>query len=144
MDKSLLRIAFADDDMDDHLFFFDAIKKIYQLALVNNFFNSADLLHFFVTQRNIYPHIIFLDKNMPGNENYECLDAIKNTPVLSTIPLIIYSTSHNAREIEDGIRKGAAAFITKPGTIPDTMHLLRTTIREHVPVSFQERAMSAV
>src|SRR6476620_2164373 len=105
MDKNLLRIAFADDDMDDHLFFFDAVKRIYQLALINNFFNSEDLLNFFVVQKNIVPHIIFLDKNMPGNENYQCLCELKKTPVLSTIPVIIYSTSSHVKEIEEGIRQ---------------------------------------
>lgn len=144
MDKSLLRIAFADDDADDHLFFFDAVKKIYQLALINNFFTSADLLHYFAVQRNIPPHIIFLDKNMPGNENYECLVEIKRTPVLSAVPVVIYSTSSSAREIEDGLHRGAAAFITKPGNLAETIQVLRSTINEHVPLDFQERIRSAV
>lgn len=144
MDKSLLRIAFADDDADDHLFFFDAVKNIYQLALVNHFFNSADLLNFFVVERNIAPHIIFLDKNMPGNEQYECLIEIKKTPVLSSIPVIIYSTSSHLQEIQDGMRKGATAFITKPGNMPDTIQVLRETINEYVPLNFLERIRSAV
>ena len=144
MDKSFLRIAFADDDMDDHLFFFDAVKKTYQLALINNFFNSADLLNFFGTEKNIAPHIIFLDKNMPGNEKYECLVEIKKTPVLSSIPVIIYSTSSHFREIEDGLRKGATAFITKPGNMDDTIQVLRDTINEYVPIHFHETIRSAV
>jgi len=144
MDKSFLRIAFADDDMDDHLFFFDAVKRTYQLALINNFFNSEDLLNFFVVQKNIPPHIIFLDKNMPGNENYECLVEIKKTPVLSTIPVIIYSTSSHLPEIEAGLRKGATAFITKPGDMAETIQVLRDTINEFVPVDFHEKMRSAV
>jgi len=144
MDKSFLRIAFADDDMDDHLFFFDAVKRTYQLALINNFFNSEDLLNFFVVQKNIPPHIIFLDKNMPGNENYECLVEIKKTPVLSTIPVIIYSTSSHLPEIEAGLRKGATAFITKPGDMAETIQVLRETINEFVPVDFHEKMRSAV
>jgi DNA-binding NarL/FixJ family response regulator len=144
MDKNLLRIAFADDDADDHLFFFDAVKKVYRLALINNFFNSSDLLHFFVAQNNIPPHIIFLDKNMPGNQNYECLEAIKNAEALSSVPVIIYSTSCHAVEIEAGLQKGAAAFITKPGDMTNTIGIIRSTINEYVPMDFVETIRKAV
>jgi CheY-like chemotaxis protein len=144
MDKSLLRIAFADDDSDDHLFFFDAVKRIYQLALINNFFNSADLLNYFTVQRNIIPHIIFLDKNMPGNENYECLVEVKKTPVLSKVPVIIYSTSSSSKEINEALCKGASAFITKPDNITETIQVLRAAISEYVPLKFQERLLPLI
>jgi len=142
MNKNLLRIAFADDDPDDHLFFFDAIKSTYRLALINNFFTSTEMLDFFSNSQNIIPHILFLDKNMAGNENYQCLDQIKKDPVLTAIPVIIYSTSANHLEINEALVKGATSFITKPSTLSDTIEILRETINSFVPVKFEERQLN--
>jgi CheY-like chemotaxis protein len=139
MNKNLLRIAFADDDPDDHLFFFDAIKSIYRLALINNFFYSNELLDFFSRKKNIAPHIMFLDKNMAGNENYQCLELIRKDPVFVSVPVIIYSTSANPIEMDDALKKGATSFITKPSTQTETIDVLRSTINKFVPVKFEER-----
>lgn len=140
MNKNLLRIAFADDDTDDHLFFFDAIKSIYHLALINNFLNSEDLLDFFTRERHITPHIIFLDKNMPGNMNYECLQQIKATRCLVSIPVIIYSTTSNAEEINEAMLKGATGFIIKPSTLAETVQVLHSTITTNVEMKFHEKS----
>ena len=139
MNKNLLRIAFADDDTDDHLFFFDAIKSIYHLALINNFLNADDLLNFYTREKHITPHIIFLDKNMPGNMNYECLEQIKETESLASIPVIIYSTSSNAGEINEAMRKGATGFIIKPSTFAETVQVLHSTITDNIEMKFQEK-----
>jgi PleD family two-component response regulator len=141
MGKNLLRIAFADDSIDDHLFFFEAVRRSYDLALINNFMNSEDLVRFFTVEKNIAPHIFFLDKNMPGNYNYECLLQVKNTPLLSAIPVIIYSTSDNPVEVVDAVSKGACDFITKPVTITETVSLLKKSISSYVPFTFQEKVM---
>ncbi len=139
MNKNLLRIAFADDDTDDHLFFFDAIKSIYHLALINNFLNSEDLLNFFTKEKHITPHIIFLDKNMPGNMNYECLVQIKETKSLASVPVIIYSTTNSQDEINEAMLKGATGFIIKPPTFAETVQVLHFTISNNVEMKFHEK-----
>ncbi len=139
MNKNLLRIAFADDDTDDHLFFFDAIKTIYHLALINNFLNSKDLLNFFTHEKHIIPHIIFLDKNMPGNMNYECLEQITGTKSLASVPVIIYSTTSNREEINEATLKGARGFIIKPPTFAETVEILHSTITNNVEMKFHEK-----
>jgi CheY-like chemotaxis protein len=143
MNNNLLRIAFADDDQDDHLFFFQAVKEVYELALINNFFSSQDLIDFFSGRRNIAPHIFFLDINMPGNLKFECLDAIKNDPFLNTVPVVIYSTSASAADITTALSKGAAAFITKPDKIDITAEVLRETIGKYVEIRFKEKPIRA-
>lgn len=144
MNNDLLRIAFADDDQDDHLFFFHAIKETFELALINNFFSSQELIHFFCKQRNVAPHIFFLDINMPGNSNFECLDAIKKDPFLSSLPVIIYSTSASEKDVQTALSKGAAAFITKPDHIAMAALLLRETIEKHAGIRFKEKIARSI
>ncbi|MGC4038658.1 MAG: response regulator [Chitinophagaceae bacterium] len=143
MAKTLLRIAFADDDADDHLLFYKAIKTCYLSPIIDCFFNADAMLDKF-RRGNPVPHIIFLDKNMPGNYNYECLAAIKGSGILSAVPVIIYSTSDNAAEIAEADQLGAAHFITKPVRFQDTLTILCNTIHQFVPHELAVRCNTAV
>ncbi len=140
MSKELLRIAFADDDQDDHLFFFSAVREIYSLSLISNFFASQELHDFYRKDKNISPHIFFIDMNMPGNERFQCLDEIKHDSALSHVPVIIYSTSASESDIQMSLSKGAAAFITKPSEIETTIRVLRETIEQYAGIKFREKA----
>ena len=65
------------------------------------------------------PDFIFLDMNMPGNEDHACLQAIKKTARLLHIPVIIYSTSDYHKEIEQALSYGAYKYIVKPGSFTE-------------------------
>lgn len=139
MNKSLLRIAFADDDADDHLLFFKAVKSSFRVPAIDCFFNADDFLSYYLKKENPLPHIIFLDKNMPGNFNYECLSRIKSSELLRHIPVIIYSTSNQEREITEAISKGATGFITKPVGFKETIDVLASTIEKFVDAPFERQ-----
>jgi CheY-like chemotaxis protein len=60
------------------------------------------------------PAIVLLDLNMPGTDGRTVLDTIKHDKHLSSIPVIIFSTSANSRDVEDCYRLGANSYLTKP------------------------------
>ena len=60
------------------------------------------------------PAIVLLDLNMPGTDGREVLDAVKHDPLLTSIPVIIFTTSSNAKDIEECYRLGANSYLTKP------------------------------
>ena len=60
------------------------------------------------------PDFIFLDLNMPRINGRECLAAIKKSAKLKQIPVIIYSTSAEKRDMDETIQSGAAYFLQKP------------------------------
>lgn len=60
------------------------------------------------------PAIILLDLNMPGTDGRAVLDVIKHDPRLLSIPVIIFTTSSNIRDIEDCYHLGANSYLTKP------------------------------
>ena len=139
MNKALLRIGFADDDMDDHLLFVRAIRSYYSVPCIDCFFDTDEMLASYTRTGAILPHILFLDKNMPGNYDYECLVKIKDHQLLRSIPVIIYSTSCVATEITEALRQGAAAFISKPVGFNQTVDVLRSAIEQFVPHRFQNQ-----
>jgi len=62
----------------------------------------------------LLPAIILLDLNMPGTDGRAVLDVVKHDDVLNTIPIIIFSTSSNSKDIEECYRLGANSYLTKP------------------------------
>lgn len=74
------------------------------------------------------PAIVLLDLNLPGTDGRAVLSALKTDPVLHSIPVIIFSTSSNARDIEDCYRLGANSYLTKPIEYAALEEKIRLTI----------------
>lgn len=60
------------------------------------------------------PAIILLDLNMPGTDGRAVLGTLKHDPRLNQIPVIVFTTSANAKDIEECYRLGANSYMTKP------------------------------
>jgi CheY-like chemotaxis protein len=63
------------------------------------------------------PSLILLDLNLPGTDGRKILEKIKSDAVLKLIPVVIFTTSSNRKDIEDCYKKGANAYCIKPMNI---------------------------
>ncbi|MBS1594074.1 MAG: response regulator [Bacteroidetes bacterium] len=61
-----------------------------------------------------YPRLIVLDINMPRISGLEMLTTIRNNPDTSTIPIVILTSSTEARDIDVAYAQGVNAYIAKP------------------------------
>lgn len=60
------------------------------------------------------PGLILLDLNLPGTDGREVLRKIKQDETLKLIPVVIFTTSNNPKDIEACYRQGANSYIVKP------------------------------
>ena len=60
------------------------------------------------------PALIVLDLNLPGTDGREVLATVKEDRDLQTIPIIIFSTSSNFKDIEACYRHGVSGYLVKP------------------------------
>uniref|UniRef100_B8HJX6 Response regulator receiver protein n=1 Tax=Cyanothece sp. (strain PCC 7425 / ATCC 29141) TaxID=395961 RepID=B8HJX6_CYAP4 len=60
------------------------------------------------------PGLILLDLNLPGTDGREVLRQIKQDDNLKTIPIIVFTTSNNPKDIEDCYQCGVNSYIVKP------------------------------
>lgn len=117
-------IFYADDDIDDLDFFKEVTTEINEPV---SLFDEGDkLLH---TLHNPPPKasVIFLDLNMPVKSGFDILQEIKANPSMENIPVIIFTTSINPKDIEMSKKLGADLYIRKPAS----MSALRKAI-DHV------------
>ncbi len=60
------------------------------------------------------PSLILLDLNLPGTDGREVLGEVKQHEDLKTIPIVVFTTSSNPRDIETCYKQGVNGYIIKP------------------------------
>ncbi|MEZ2232891.1 response regulator [Microcoleus sp.] len=60
------------------------------------------------------PGLIVLDLNLPGTDGREVLRRIKQDKSLKTIPVVVFTTSSNPKDIEDCYQYGVNSYMIKP------------------------------
>ncbi len=79
------------------------------------------------------PGLIILDLNLPGTDGREVLHRIKRDEKLKTIPIVVFTTSNNPKDVEDCYRYGVNSYMVKP---IDFAHL-KTSIQTLVDYWFK-------
>jgi len=115
---SLLVVEDSDED-------FEALRRFLRLSRltipVQRCVNADDALNFLSPvfsnreqARSPRPSLIILDLNLPGTDGRELLHRIKQDDTLRLIPVVVFTTSNNPKDIEACYRYGVNSYIVKP------------------------------
>lgn len=113
-------LVIEDSDED-----FEALRRVmYRQQVLNPIFRCTDgdealdyLYHtgaYSDPQTSPRPSLILLDLNLPGTDGRELLQQVKQDENLKNIPVIVFTTSSNPRDIEICYRNSVASYILKP------------------------------
>jgi CheY-like chemotaxis protein len=111
MNPKDLKILYADDDQDDCDLFNEGLIELapsFKIYYVNH---GEKVLK---AVQQFHPDVMFLDYNLPGSQDLECLKSIKADPILRYIPVIMYSTSSYPTCLRESFRYGAVRYLLKP------------------------------
>lgn len=125
-----IHIILADDDPDDGLLFREALEEIH-LPLLLTIVSDGEQLITLLKELQPLPNILFLDLNMPKKNGFDCLSAIKQMATLHTLPVVIFSTSHEITMINQLYLKGAHFYIRKPADFT----ILRNVIQQAITLA---------
>lgn len=75
------------------------------------------------------PSLVILDLNAPGTDGRETLRRIKLDPALQRVPVVIFTTSTNPRDLDLCYLYGANAYHTKPVRYPDHLRAVEVVLR---------------
>jgi CheY-like chemotaxis protein len=118
----------VDDDADDQEIFKSALADIDRRLNLLTASNGIDALEV-LQSAPVLPDYIFVDLNMPRMGGLQFLKEIKKTTKLKDIPVFVYSTSSNPRDISATKELGAESFITKPSRFSELCNLLQTLLK---------------
>lgn len=126
--KSKRRFFIVDDDSDDQDLFMEAVNEVDNSIECMSASNCEEALDLLKNKKISLPDMIFLDLNMPRLNGKQCLAELKREAHLRDIPVIIYSTSSERRDIEETSRLGAAHFLTKPNKFEELCKALSIVV----------------
>ncbi len=109
-----LNVLLADDDIDDCIFFKEALGELLLSTDLTVVHDGEQLMQLLSNDTIELPHILFLDINMPRKNGLECLAEIKLNERLKDFPVIIFSTSFEQDIVNVLYESGARYFIRKP------------------------------
>ena len=137
----------ADDDEDDCLLVESAFQEIgiaHDLRFVDDGVELLDYLYnegdYADPEKYPTPDLIRLDLNMPRIDGREALAKIKSDPQLKNIPILIFTTSREERDIVLSKQAGASSFLSKPEGFQDLTDMLEkfcTAILHNPNIPFQ-------
>ncbi|MEQ9116290.1 MAG: response regulator [Rickettsiales bacterium] len=135
-----LKILIIDDNEDDFETMQRATKKI-EFPCSLYWCESGQKGYNFLKQiaekesSSELPNIIFLDINMPGLDGKQTLDLIKKDRFLSSIPILMFTTSSNEKDIKDCYGLGASSYIPKPHSYEDLIKIFKVIDQYWLDVS---------
>ena len=124
MPQEPVNIFYTDDDKDDVAIFRDAASEASKEINLFIQFNGGDLIHL-LNNPPPSPAMVFLDWNMPGKNGDEVLTEIRAAESFKEVPILIFSTSSNADNIEAARKLGANMYITKPNSFRDIVEIIK-------------------
>lgn len=131
--QSQMQIILCDDDVDDRMFFADALKELKMQNVLTVFETGLQLMDYLHHPETTLPHILFLDINMPCKSGLECLQEIREHARFKDLVIAIYSTSANEEDIEETFANGANIYIKKPSDF----NKLKKTIHHILNLNWQ-------
>ncbi|AWA29752.1 response regulator [Flavobacterium magnum] len=116
--SSALTIFYTDDDQDDLELFRDVVKTLGRPIDVVMQSKPEELLRD-LENPPPSPQIIFLDLNMPGKNGFEVLKELKNHNHYKNIPIVIFSTSNDDKNVARSHELGANFYLPKLSSYDD-------------------------
>jgi len=123
-------VLMADDDEDDCSLAKEAFGECGFKADFSCLLDGLELLDYLSAHSRDevrgLPKLILLDLNMPRMDGRQTLLKIKAEPILRDIPIVIFTTSSEKKDICFAMKAGADLFITKPTNYDDWVEIMKS------------------
>ncbi len=120
--RELTIALIAEDDDDDYQFFGLAVAELPYNIKLKRAENGEKLMRLLEER---VPDFLFLDILMPCKNGVLCIKEIRANPRYDEMPVIMYSSLTDMRNISLCYEYGANWFIQKPVTVPDLRDILK-------------------
>ncbi len=114
MTITIKKLLLADDDVDDCLFFKEALDELQLAVNLITANDGEELMNLLNRISSSLPDVLFLDLNMPRKNGFDCLMEIKSNKKFELLPVIIFSTSYDGDVVNKLYEAGAHYYIRKP------------------------------
>ncbi|HVB73881.1 MAG TPA: response regulator [Ktedonobacteraceae bacterium] len=125
------KLVIADDEADIRRLIVFLLRS-YDLYEAQNGRRTLELI------REVRPDLVLLDVMMPEMTGLEVLDAMRENPLTTSIPVVLLSAKGQTAEIERGLSSGATRYLVKPFEAQSLRTCVAEVLGEHVGLPVKE------
>jgi len=129
MQKPHMIFVVIEDSDEDFETVMEAVKLAEVKAEVRRAVTGEGGLSLLRKLTQQHPIIVLMDLNTPGTDGREALVLLKSDPALKSIPVVVFSTSANPKDVGFCYAAGANAYHVKPVRYPDHRQLVIDLVR---------------
>ena len=110
------RILVAEDNANDVFLLRNAFQETAPNIELTIFEDGTALVNHLQStiQETPAPELLLLDLNIPGMDGFQVLEWIRGQPGLRKMPVVIFSSSGAAADIDQAYELGANSYLVKP------------------------------
>ncbi|MEA5617378.1 response regulator [Cronbergia sp. UHCC 0137] len=117
-DQYLLLIEDSDEDFETLKWVMGKLSINIYVCRYTNGDEALNYLHACTNEGNNFkeklPKVILLDLNLPGTDGRDVLRHLKQDTILKNIPVVVFTTSSNPKDIEMCYQDGVNGYMIKP------------------------------
>jgi len=117
----LVVIEDSDEDFDTVV---EAVKRSGVTTAVRRAISGEGGLEILRKLATDHAVLVLMDLNTPGTDGREALAILKSDPALKSIPVVVFSTSANPKDVGFCYAAGANAYHVKPVRYPEHLQLV--------------------
>ena len=125
-------ILVADDDAQDTMLVKMAVDRASLCLRLDTVKDGEEAIDYLMgrslyADRHTYPFpsMLLLDLKMPKLSGFDVLDFVRGQPGLKQLPIVIFSSSDDPKDIRRAYDAGANSYLCKPHSNEDLSALLR-------------------
>jgi two-component system, response regulator len=115
-------ILLVEDNPDDEMLARRAFRAESRDHCMTVARDGNDAIHCATTEKP--PALVLLDLNLPGADGFAVLEAIRRHPPAATTPVVVLTSSADAKDITRAYALGANSYITKPVDYEEFMQVV--------------------
>ena len=74
------------------------------------------------------PRLVLIDLNLPGRSGFEVIQQVRATNRTHYLPMVVYSSSDNPKDMRRAYELGANAYLVKPGSYHEVSDMMRRAV----------------
>ena len=121
MIENSVELVLVEDNPNDLDLVLHAIRKAGLTEKIQVLRDGAEALEYLFCEGEYadrswsdVPKVILLDIKLPKVNGLEVLERLKSNDRTRTIPVVMFTSSRQPRDVEDGYRSGAVSYVVKP------------------------------
>jgi two-component system response regulator len=122
MNSEMIELLLVEDNLNDAELTLRVLKKIKGTSFIDvtHLKDGEEAINYFFNEKDEYcpplksPKLILLDLKLPKVDGLQVLKKLKSNDNTAIIPIVIFTSSQEERDIVESYKLGVNSYVTKP------------------------------